>query len=325
MPRIVLPRSRVLAPALVALTLLVSAGCGDAEATSRSGDKNSGGQSAGSGAGPDTGAGEGSWLLGMSSAGGADGETSTTTYLSYDPSTGSAAATELPGVKAASASADQGVLLVSTDRAWAIPDTAVPRAEGRSGKLTVYSLGSGSPRTRILDIAARTGRSDVEAIGWAFDPQRPDTLRVVDTRNRVWAVAVPGGRASQETPLPKGAWVFLNGFNHTTGLPYVESIDSDRTRPPGNGPADTSPITRSGGTVLPSGAPALQRLPENPCRQSAGFTEASGTTWVFCADEPTVKTYYLPKGAREWTAYGKPSTAIAPVAAGVRLVLPPVE
>lgn len=317
--------SRVLAPVLAALTLVVATGCGDAENTSESDGRTDQSPSAGAGAGAGAGtdAGMGTWLLGMSSAGGADGETSTTTYVSYDPSTGSATATELPGVKAASASSEQGVLLVSTDRAWAIPDTSIPRAEGRSGKLKVYSLDDGSPE--VVDIAARTGRSDVEAIGWAFDPERADTLRVVDTRNRVWAVDVSGGKASQETSLPRGAWVFLNGFNRTTGLPYVESIESDRTSPAGNGPADTSPITRSGGTVLPSGAPTLEKQPDNPCRLSAGFTEASGTTWVFCADDPSVKTYYLLKGAREWSAFGTPSAPVAPVAAGVPLVLPPAE
>ncbi len=320
-----LPRSpfrpTVLGPVLAALTLLVTAGCGDVAVTSDPDAKADRSQPASPAASPDISAGQGTWLLGMSSAGGADAETSTATYLNYDPSTGAATATELPGVKAASASSEQGVLLVSTDRAWAIPDTGIPRAEGRSGKLKVYSLDNGS--VKVIDIAARTGRSDVTAIGWAFDPERADTLRVVDTRNRVWAVAVPGGKASQETSLPKGPWVFLNGFNRSTGLPYVESIESDQTKPAGNGPVDTSPIRRSGGTVLPSGASVLEKLPDNPCRLAAGFTEASGTTWVFCFDDPSVKTYYLPKGAQEWTAFGKPSTAVAPIAAGVPLVLPP--
>jgi len=48
-------------------------------------------------------------------------------------------------------------------------------------------------------------------------------------------------------------------------------------------------------------------------------------TWAFCADRPTLSTYYLPKDGKEWTAYGKPSTAVAPDASGFALVLPPQE
>ena len=50
--------------------------------------------------------------------------------------------------------------------------------------------------------------------------------------------------------------MFNNGFNHNTGEPYMESIDSDETNPAGNGAADTSPITRDGGTVLANDAKA---------------------------------------------------------------------
>jgi hypothetical protein len=317
----------LLGAAVAALALLGAAGCGDVEVTPKSSPTADSSADESPSASPsakaDTSLGEGRWLLGMSAAGGADGETSTMTYVSYDPSTGEATATELPGVKGASASAEQGVLLVSADRAWAVPDTSISRAEGRSGKLKVYSLANGSPK--VVDIKARTGKSDVVAIGWAFDPERADTLRVVDTKNRVWSVAVPGGKARAEASLPRGPWVFTNGFNRNTGQPYVESIDSDRTKPAGNGPSDTSAITRSGGTVLPSGTPGLEKLPPSPCRQAAGFTEGSGTTWVFCADAPSVKAYYLPKDAQEWTAFGKPSSDVAPTAAGVPVVLPPAQ
>ena len=152
----------------------------------------------------------------------------------------------------------------------------------------------------------------MKAIGWAFDPERADTLRVVDTATASGPSNVAGGKATQEGTLAKGPWVFTNGFNHNTGEPYMESIDSDETNPAGNGPADTSPVTRDGGTVLPTDAEALTELPASPCRLGAGFTDANGVTWVFCADKPTLSTYYLPKDGEEWTAYGKPSTPVAP-------------
>ncbi len=269
----------------------------------------------------DTSAGEGDWLLGLQSAGGADGETSTTVYVTYNPSTGAAQATSLPGVQAASASAQQAALLVSGDRQWAIPDTGISRAGETSGRLKVYSLATG--KATVLDLRERSGTDDLKPIAWAFDPERADTLRVVDTANRIWAVNVAGGKAVQEGSLPKGPWVFTNGFNFNTGEPWVESIDSDATNPPGNGPSDTSPVRRAGGTVLPAGSDAMTELPASPCRLGAGFTDESGVSWAFCADKPALTTYYLPQGSETWTPYGKPSEPVGPVAASFPLVLPP--
>ena len=80
----------------------------------------------------------------------------------------------------------------------------------------------------------------------------------------MWAVNVAGGKATQEGTLAKGPWVFTNGFNHNTGEPYMESIDSDETNPAGNGPADTSPVTRDGGTVLPAESEATDQAPRQP-------------------------------------------------------------
>jgi hypothetical protein len=306
----------------VVATLLVAGGCGDVEVKSKAGDDKTEKSPAPS-AEADTSAGEGNWLLGITSAGGADAETSMTAYITYNPATGQATARELPGVQAGTTTPEQAALLVSADRNWAVSDTSIPRAEERSGELKVYSLTDGA--TKVVDIRDRTGREDVRPIAWAFDPGRSDTLRVVDTKNRVWAVNVAGGKASQEGKLPNGPWVFTNGFNPNTGEPWVESITSDKTKPPGNGVAFKSPVAREGGTVLPNGSAGLSDLPASPCRLGAGYTDHDGVTWAFCADQPTVATYYLPKDGKEWTAYGKPSTAVAPVASGFTLVLPPAE
>jgi hypothetical protein len=229
----------------------------------------------------------------------------------------------MPGVTASSASPELAPLLVSADRKWAIPDTAITNGEEHTGKLKVYSLASDA--TKVVDIRRAAGQNGLRAIGWAFDPERADTLRVVDTANRVWAVNVAGGKATQEGTLAKGPWVFTNGFNHNTGEPYMESIDSDATKPAGNGPADTAPITRDGGTVLANDSAALAKLPASPCRLGAGFTDAHGVTWVFCADKAELATYYLPKDGKDWTAYGKPSSPVAPEAATFPLVLPPTQ
>ena len=181
----------------------------------------------------DTSAGEGNWVLGVTSAGGADGETNSTVYVTYNPSTGQATSRRVPGVKAGTTTPAQAALLVSADRDWAIPDTTIPRAQERSGKLKVYSLADDT--SKVVDIRDRTGKDDVKPIAWAFDPKRADTLRVVDTKNRVWVVNVAGGKARQESTLPTDPWVFTNGFNPNTGKPWVESMTSEKTKPAGNG------------------------------------------------------------------------------------------
>ncbi|MEO7352179.1 MAG: hypothetical protein ABIR34_13365 [Marmoricola sp.] len=309
----------------VLATLLLAAGCGNVEVKTKDGQKKPEQTPSSSPAADavDTTPGEGDWLLGMSTATGSDAETSKTTYIVYNPSTGKATAHQMPGVQAASATPEEAGLLVSSSRLWAIPDTGISRGEEGSGRLKVYSITSGT--TKIIDIRQRTGHDDVRPVGWAFDPNREDTLRVVDTKNRVWSLNVAGGRAAPEPRLATGNWVFTNGFDPNTGEPWVESIDSDATKPAGQGPADTSPVTRRGGTVLPADSPALSKLPASPCRLGAGFTTGAGVTWTFCADDPTVTTYYLPKDGAKWTAYGKPSASVAPVAAAFSLVLPPTE
>lgn len=319
-------RSTTAAAALSALFTLSA--CGDVSVSSDSEKPDQGqGQGETQAAEPeaevDTSAAEGDWFLGLQTAGGADGETSTTVYVTYNPATGQASVRRMPPVQAASASPESAALLVSADRRWAIPDTEISRTEESSGRLKVYSLSAGT--ATVVDIRQRSGAGDLKAIGWAFDPERADTLRVVDTKNRIWSVNVAGGKATQEGTLAKGPWVFTNGFDRNTGEPYMESITSDATNPAGKGPSDTSPVTRDGGTVLAAGSKALAALPTSPCRLGAGFVDTDGTTWTFCADKSSLTTYYLPEGGEEWTAFGKPSAPVAPVAASFPLVLPPAR
>ena len=304
----------------VSSALLVTAACGDAPVKR---DSPQAEDTPSATPTVDTATGEGDWLLGVTSAGGADGEKSTTVYITYNPSTGKATASKMPGVVAGPPPAPPRPRCSSAPTAAGrsrTPGSLVPM--GKSGQLKVYSPTTGT--TKVVDIHQRTGDDGVEAVGWAFDPLRPDTLRVVDTKNRIWAVSVAGGKATQEGTLPRGGpWVFTNGFNPNTGEPWLESIESDATKPAGNGVADTSPVSRSGGTVLPSDSAGLKKLPQSPCRLAGAFTDANGVTWAFCADRAALTTYYLPEDGEKWVAYGKPSTAVAPVASGVPVVLPP--
>ena len=268
----------------------------------------------------DTSLGNGTWLISLSSAGGADAEKATTTYITYDPSTGVAHARAMPGVNTPNADVPEAPLLVSTDHVWAIPDTGTTRSEQHSGHLVVHS--TTSKATRTIDLRQRTGDAGVQPLGWAFDPQKPESLRVVDSKNRVWTLDVSGGRAKQTGTLAKGAWVFNDGFNRNTGEPYVESITTSATKPAGNGMADKSPTTRAGGTVLGSGSTGLAALPTSPCRLAAAFTTSTGTTWTFCADSARLRTYVLAPGSKHWASFGKPSTAVTPEAAGFGFAIP---
>ena len=312
--------------AAAASLLLLTSACGSegaSEADAEPGGSSSSDAGADADSGADTSLGEGDWLLGITSAGGADAETTITVYVTLNPATGEATSRRIPGVSAASSTAREAALLVSTDRQWAIADTGIPTKAEKSGQLTVYSLTDDT--TETIDMRQRTGKSDVKPIGWAFDPAKPDTLRVVDTDNRVWAVAVSGGKATQESSLPKGPWVFTNGFDPNTGEPWVESIDSDETKPADEGASDTRPVTRDDGTVLAADSPTLSSLPPGPCRLGAGYADASGVTWLFCADQASVTTHYLPEGGDSWVEFGKPSSPVAPIASGFALALPPAQ
>jgi hypothetical protein len=53
-------------------------------------------------------------------------------------------------------------------------------------------------------------------------------------------------------------------------------------------------------------------LPPPPCGLATGFTERSGTSWLFCDDAGRITTFRLGSGGRRWAAYGKPSDAVVP-------------
>ena len=278
----------------VVATLLVVAGCGDLEVKSKADDRQGTEHAQPRRRTPAPVRATGSWASARPAAPTArptSPPTSPTTPRPGRPRPGSSRASRPRPPRPT-----QAALLVSADRNWAIPDTGISRAEERSGKLKVYSLTDGT--TKVVDIRDRAGKDDVRPIGWAFDPERADTLRVVDTKNRVWVVNVAGGKATQEGSLPKGPWVFTNGFNPNTGKPWVESITDDRTKPAGNGVAFKSPVTREGGTVLANGSEGLSELPASPCRLGAAYTDDDGVTWAFCADQPTLRPTTCPRTAR---------------------------
>jgi hypothetical protein len=305
------------ATAVTAVVLLVSAlsGCGD---TAAPGSAPSAGATSGAAAG------NGDWLLRFTTAEGADGEQARAVYVRYNPTTGAATARSLPSVTASDASQDEQVLMVSADHTLAIPDTGVPGPEARTGKLTIYSLAGDA--TRTLDIRALTGQPDLKALGWAFDPTTADVLRVVDSALRVWKVDLAAKTATQESTLPRrDGWIFGNGFDKTTGEPYIESIDSDQTEPAGNGDSDTRPIQRQGGTLLRYDGEPLVALPKPPCGFAGGFQYDDGTAWLFCADTPSIAAYQAARDGASWHRFGTPSPRIVPnAAAELTFVLPPV-
>jgi hypothetical protein len=313
-----------LTAAVAAGSVLLLAGCGNQPSSEGSGP--TGGSSASSPASPSASAAavpgaDQPWLVGVLTAEGADAETTSVTYISYTPSTGQATARKVPGIAGGTGDGADAALLVSADHRWAIPDLDIARDETRTGTIAVWS--TTDQTTKKLDLRRLTGQADLKPVAHAFDPQRPEVLRVVDTRDRVWAVDVAADKATSEGRLQQGPWVFTNGFNHNTGVPWVESIDSDATSPAGNGVADTAPVQRSGGTVLPSESDELGKLPKVPCRLSGGFTLSGGTTVAFCADSDSLTAWALPSGATTWQQVGKPSSPVAPAAAGIPLVLPP--
>ena len=120
--------------------------------------------------------------------------------------------------------------------------------------------------------------------------------------------------------------MFTNGFNHNTGRALHGEHRQRRDQPGGQrcrrhrpgDPRRRHRARRPTPTASPSCPPAR-------AASARAFTDANGVTWTFCADKPTLTTYYLPKDGKKWIAYGKPSRAVAPIAAGFPLVLPPAR
>jgi hypothetical protein len=306
-------------PALAVLAVLLATalgGCGDQTSTSPqtgTAHNNASAKTA-----------QGDWLLRFTTAEGADGERARSVYVRYNPATGAASARSLPAVIASDASQDQQVLLVSADHTRAVQDTAVPRTERRTGRLTIYSVTADT--TETLDIRAVTGQPDLQAVAWAFDPVDPDVLRVVDSTRAVWKVDLATTSATQEGTLPaRDGWIFGNGFDKNTGEPYIESIDSDQTEPTGNGDSDTRAVQRQDGTLIRYDGAELADLPKPPCGFAGGFRFAGGEAWLFCADTPSIATYRLDEAGNSWQAFGMPSPKVVPaVAAELTFALPPV-
>ena len=305
-----LDRTRI--AAVAAVLLATTAGCGSA---GRSDDPGTGSTTPASA--------HGAWLLRFGTAGGADGERSGAVYVSYDPETGKASARRVPGVVAADASQDEQVLLVSAGHHWAIADTRVPRSQGRAGRVLLYSVADDT--TETLDMRAVAGDASLTPVAAAFDPTDDHMLRVVDKRRGVWKVDLAARSATREEVLPKRAgWIFGNGFDKTTGEPYIESIDSFRTDPAGNGDDDTRPVERQGGTLLRYDGTDVAGLPKAPCGFAGGFRDDDGA-WLFCADTPSIAAYRLSGDGQSWQAYGTPSPRIVPGAAvEMTFALPPI-
>ncbi len=268
--------------------------------------------------------GRGEWLVGVTALGGSDAEKTETTYVHFNPATGSTDKVALPPVTAASTNPAMTPLLVSGNRRWAVPDLEIPPAREKSGQLKVYSLEDGSPRE--LDLHALAD-ADMRPIAWAFDPREPATLRLVDAHYGVWSLDLSAGghqqKAQESGELRSHGTVFTNTFDPNTAQPYVESLDGTTTYPGDMQARLDAPIERAGGTLLPTDSRQLRALPKNPCELAAGFRASSGETWLICADGTRLRAYVLEEGGSTWQPYGKQSPEVALEVASMTVVLPP--
>lgn len=306
--------------ALVVAAGLGTAACGDTEnkvtaagtAPEASGDQ------------PDAGWGEKPWLLRFNTAGGAEGETSQAVYVRYTPSTGATTVRRLPGLSTTDTYADAQALMVSADQQYALLDSRVSAADRKAGRLTVYPLDS--DKTVVLDVRGWSKAADLTPVAAAFDPAEPQLLRVVDSEKRVWRVDLVARTAVRDGDLPKRAgWIYANGFDKNTGLPFIEALDSPETLPAGNGDDDVRPVERRGGVIRVVDGNAVAGEPALPCGFAGGFTVKDGAAWLFCADTPKISTYRLAKGGDAWEKVGAESKGVVPrTAEELPVVLPPV-
>ena len=198
----------------------------------------------------------------------------------------------------------------SADRSWAMPDIAADEAGASSRaarRSTTSRSRAGGPRSTSARRPATTGLT----LGWAFDPTRPDTLRVVDRANRVWAVSVAGGKATQEGTLPRGpAGCSPAASTSNTGEPYMEEHRQRRDQPGGQRcRRHLGPWSRT--TAAPSCRPkpaASPSCPQRPAASAPAFTDCQRRRPGRSArTKRTGATYYLPRTARSGRTLGKPT------------------
>ncbi|MCX6394942.1 MAG: hypothetical protein NTV23_00465 [Propionibacteriales bacterium] len=273
---------------------------------------------------PDAGWGERPWLLRFSTAGGPEGETVQAVYVRFTPDTGATTVRSLPALDNRDTYADSQALLVSADQQYALLDSRVTAADRAAGRVTVFPIdGDGSVR---LDVRSWSGSPDLKPVGVAFDPVDGALLRVVDARQQVWKVDVTARTAVRDGNLPQHpGWIFANGFDKNTGLPFIESLDTPDTLPAGNGDDDVRPVERRGGVLRPTDPNDVAGQPALPCGFAGGFTLTDGAAWLFCADTPKISAYRWTPGADAWEQVGVASKAVVPrTAEELPVVLPPV-
>lgn len=274
---------------------------------------------------PDGSWGEQPWLLRFNTAGGAEGETVHAVYIRYTPSSGETTVRKLPGLTTQDTYADGQALMVSADQKYVLLDSRVTAADRKAGRLTIFPLDF--EKVVAVDVRGWSGAADLVPVGAAFDPAQAQVLRVVDTRRRVWRVDLAARTAVREGDLPTHAgWIFANGFDKNTGLPYIEAMDSPETEPAGNGDDDVRPVERRGGVILTVDGTEATAEPPPPCGFAGGFAITGGATWLFCADTPRIATYRLAIGGTVWEKVGVESDDVVPsTAESLPVVLPPVE
>lgn len=306
--------------ALAVVAGLGTAACGDTENKVTA----AGSEPEASGERPDAGWGEQPWLLRFNTASGAEGETTHAVYVRYTPSTGATTVRRLPGLTSQDTYADAQALMVSADQEFVLLDSRVSAADRKAGRLTVFALDN--DKTLAVDVRGWSKVAGLKPVGAAFDPAEPQLLRVVDSDKRVWRVDLAARTAVRDGDLPKRAgWIYANGFDKNTGLPFIESLDSPETLPAGNGDDDVRPVERRGGVIRVVDGSTVAGEPALPCGFAGGFAVKDGATWLFCADTPKLSTYRLAKGGDAWEKVGVESKAVVPrTAEELPVVLPPV-
>ncbi|GGF47947.1 hypothetical protein GCM10011519_22450 [Marmoricola endophyticus] len=270
----------------------------------------------------------GTWVLRIDGHGGADGETTTASYLMVRPAEGSVRTVSTPAVQGGDTGMAERALLVDAGHRLALADTVPSAADQAAGRAQVTVLADG--RRREVDLRKATGDPSLRADHVAFDADVPGQLRVVSGRS-VWVVDLGGagtpGRAVKEGELPiTDSWIF-GGFAPDTGDPFLSSIDSFETRPKGYGELDEQVLRRAGGRVLPSDGAAPASLAGQPadasCQQVTGFVESGGRAWEFCLSGTDLVVKVRAKGRAGWATVGPPAQDVVPPEHDLVLVLPP--
>lgn len=203
-------------------------------------------------------------------------------------------------------------LLVDAGREYAVRSNAASIREEKTARVKVFSLDG--DRNLRLDLRKITGHAELKPLGWAFDPDAPALLRVLDRTGRLFEVDVPSRTSTEIDPVePRKGYALAPVFDSADGMPLLRNRATWEYEPGGD-------YTAGGVHVVPNTKNACTP----PKALSSAIADAAGTTWTACLSGRRVKLVRLVEGEDAWRQAGASDREVPKGTMSMSWVLPPI-